>query len=233
MSNIVLHKTEITQTAFANYFTNSSTGKIHLLYGDKRVFSLALLLASQVLIKNKPLAVIDGGNRFSVHTISQLARQYRINPDTLLKRIYVSRGFTPYQMEAAVNDRLAPFLKRIGSNTALIFGLLDTFYDEQVRFKEVEGMLRRILIHLDKLRKQGISILIVSKEWNVLPKERNQFLDLVKRVADTVYKLEDALPENGKQLETDDEIKFLVEKERKKDYGTHTTNIHRNNRQRN
>jgi hypothetical protein len=220
MSNIVIHKNVVTQLALMNDFTNLPSGKICLIYGDKRVFKLSLLLASQTLIKNKSLAVIDGCNRFDVHAISNFARQRRINPEVLLKRIYVSRGFTSYQMEAAINDRLVPFLKRLGSNTALIFGLLDTFYDEQVPFREVQGMLHRIITHLDRMRRQGISILLTSTEWNVLPKERNQLFDSLKQVADTVYKLATTSPEIvQKKLEINDEIKLLVEKERSKTYG--------------
>ena len=242
MSNIVVHKNVVTQFALMNDFANLPSGKICLLYGDKRVFSLSLLLASQALIKSKSLAVVDGCNRFNVHTISHFARQRRINPEALLKRIYVSRGFTSYQMEAAVNDRLAPFLERIGSNTALIFGLLDTFYDEQVPLREVQGMLRRIVVQLDKMRRQGISILLASTEWNVQPKERNQLFDSLKQVADTVYKLAVTAPEyvqqvtvdkNRKQkLELNNEIKLLVEKERSKEHGQNTPNIYKNNRRR-
>jgi hypothetical protein len=242
MSNIVVHKNVVTQFALMNDFENLPSGKICLLYGDKRVFSLSLLLASQALIKSKSLAVVDGCNRFNVHTISHFARQRRINPEILLRRIYVSRGFTSYQMEAAVNDRLTPFLERIGSNTALIFGLLDTFYDEQVSLREAKGMLGRVVIQLDKMRRQGISILLASTEWNVQPKERNQLFDSLKRVADTVYKLAVTAPENvqqvtvdknrKKKLEFNDEIKLLVEKERDKNYGQNTPNIYKNNRQR-
>jgi uncharacterized protein YdcH (DUF465 family) len=240
MSNIVVHKNVVTQFALMNDFADLPSGKICLLYGDKRVFSLSLLLASQALIKSKSLAVVDGCNRFNVHTISHFARQRRINPEVLLKRIYISRGFTSYQMEAAVNDRLVPFLERIGSNTALIFGLLDTFYDEQVPFREAKGMLQRIVIQLDKMRRQGISILLASTEWNVQPSERNQLFDSLKQVADTVYKLAVTAPEyvqqvtadkNRKQkLEFNDEIKLLVEKERSNEYGKNASNVYENNR---
>ncbi len=232
MSDIVIHKNVVTQLVLMNDFANLPSGKICLLYGDKRVFQLSLLLASHALVKSKSLAVVDGCNRFDVHAISRFARQRRINPEVLLKRIYVSRGFTSYQMEAAVNERLVPFLKRIGSNTALIFGLLDTFYDDQVPFREAQGMLQRIVTQLDAMRRQGISILLASTEWNVQPKERNRLFDSLKQVADTVYKLAAVSSEATPKIDVNDEIKLLVEKERSKEHGTHTSYIHKNNRRR-
>ncbi len=232
MSDIVIYKNVVTQLSLMNDFASLPSGKICLLYGDKRVFQLSLLLASNALLKNKPLAIIDGCNRFDVHTITNFARQRRISPEVLLKRIFVSRGFTSYQMEAAVNDRLVPFLNRIGSNTALIFGLLDTFYDNQVPLREVKGMLRRIVIQLDKMRRQGFSILLTSKEWNVLPTERNQLFDSLKQIADTVYRLVAVASEVAPKIDVNDEIKLLVEKERSKKYGQNTAYIHKNNRQR-
>jgi hypothetical protein len=242
MSGIVVHKNVVTQLALMNDFTKLPSGKICLLYGDKRVFQLSLLLASHALLKNKSLAVVDGCNRFSVYSISYFARQHHFDPERLLRRIFISRGFTSYQMEAVVNDKLVPFLNRVNSNTALIFGLLDTFYDEQVPFREVKGMLRRIIIQLDRMRRQGFSILLASTEWDIRPRERNQLFDSLKQVADTVYKLAAECPEGfqrvvknkdrgQKNIDIQDEIKLLIEKERSKNCGTHTAYIHKDNRQ--
>ncbi|MDI6804603.1 MAG: hypothetical protein QME58_12295 [Bacteroidota bacterium] len=218
MQNIIVHSRTITQAAFTNEFTDSPAGSIFFIYGSKRIFPLSLTLAAHALIKGKSIAVVDGCCRFDVHTITNFARQRRINPDILLKRIYISRGFTSYQMEAAINNRLAQFLKKINSNTVMIFGLLDTFYGEQVPFYQVNNMLQRIVVHLKQMKEKGISILLASEERKVLPKERNQFFDLLKQNADTIYQL----------LEDSDDIKQI----RNKNYGTHTPNIHKNNRQR-
>lgn len=219
MHNIIVHSQTITQATFTNEFTDLPAGSIFLIYGSKRIFPLSLLLASHVLIKGKSIAIVDGCCRFDVQTISNFARQRRINPEILLKRIFISRGFTSYQMEAAINNRLELFLKKINSNTVLIFGLLDTFYDEQVPFYQVKNMLQRIVVHLNRMKEKGISILLASEERKVLPKERNQFFDILKQNADTIYQL----------LEENNDIKLL----RSKNYGTHTANIHKNNRRRN
>jgi hypothetical protein len=93
-------------------------------------------------------------------------------------------------MEQAIANRLPAFLETIHSNTAMIFGLLDTFYDEQAPFREVQQILRRLLLVLQGMKADGISLLLTCTEWNVLPKERNQLFATLKSGMDRVYRLE-------------------------------------------
>jgi hypothetical protein len=164
-------------------------GKIVLLFGDGAVFPLALRMAAQVMADGSPVAVVDGGNRFNVHLLSRFARERRLNADDFLQRIYISRGFTCYQMEQAVIHRLPSFLQRINAHTALIFGLLDTFYDDQAPLREVQQILLRVLNALQQMKTSGTSILLVSREWNVEPKERNALFTTLKDGMDGVYRL--------------------------------------------
>jgi hypothetical protein len=164
-------------------------GKVCLLYGNDLIFQFSLRMAAFAMAKGMPIAVVDGCNRFNVHLLSRFARERRIDPDEFLHRIYISRGFTCYQMEQAVSSRLPPFLESIDSNIAMIFGLLDTFYDEQASFREVQQILRRLLGTFAEIRTKGVSVLLACTEWNVLPKERNQLFTTLKSGADTIYRL--------------------------------------------
>jgi hypothetical protein len=166
-------------------------GKVCLLYGDKPIFNLSLRMAAYAMAQGSPVAVVDGCNRFNVHLLSRFARERRINPDEFLRRIFISRGFTCYQMEQAVGSRLPVFLESIGSNVAMIFGLLDTFYDEQASFREVQQILRRLLVTLQEIKASGVSVLLACTEWNVLPKERNQLFTTLKTGMDAIYRLKD------------------------------------------
>ncbi len=165
-------------------------GKIYLLYGDNLIFQLSLRMAAHAMAKGRPIAVVDGCNQFNVHLLSRFARERRLDPDRFLHRIFISRGFTCYQMEQAIANRLPSFLKAIHSNTAMIFGLLDTFYDEQASFREVQHILKRLLLVLQGMKADGISVLLTCTEWNVLPKERNQLFTTLKGSMDRVYRLE-------------------------------------------
>ena len=164
-------------------------GKLCLLYGDHLIYQLSLRMAAYAMTQGTSVAVVDGCNRFNVHLLSRFARERRIDPDEFLRRIYISRGFTCYQMEQAVGNRLPLFLKSIGSNIAMIFGLLDTFYDEQASFREVQQILQRLLGMLQEIKQGGVSVLLACTEWNVLPKERNQLFATLKTGMDSIYRL--------------------------------------------
>jgi hypothetical protein len=164
-------------------------GKVCLLYGDHLIYQLSLRMAAHAMTQGTSVAVVDGCNRFNVHLLSRFARERRIDPDEFLHRIYISRGFTCYQMEQAVGNRLPLFLESIGSNVAMIFGLLDTFYDEQASFREVQQILQRLLGTLQEIKRGGVSILLACTEWNVLPKERNQLFTTLKTGMDNIYRL--------------------------------------------
>jgi len=190
MSIVQLSTSLVPCTTLTDRFRGPPPGKLFLLYGDPAVFTLSLTVASHALMQGSSIAVVDGANRFDVHLIGSIARRYALDPHAVLDRIFVSRGFTCYQMEAAVTRRLGPFLQRIRSNTALILGLLDTFYDEQAPFREVRQILDRVTSTLGELKSHGVSILLASQDWNVIPKERNQLLRTLKTRVDQVYRLE-------------------------------------------
>jgi hypothetical protein len=164
-------------------------GKIFLLYGDRSVFQLSLQMAAHAMAKEKPIAVVDGCNRFDVHALSRFARARKIDPGKFLSRIFISRGFTCYQMEQAIACKLPEFLRRIHSATALVFGLLDTFYDEQAPLHEVKQILQRLIRSLHDMKADGISVLLVCTERSVSPPERNRLFTTLRSCADRVYRL--------------------------------------------
>jgi hypothetical protein len=187
--------TSVPSNQLARFFAEPP-GKTVLLYGGDAIFSLALRMAAQAMADGSAVAVVDGGNRFNVHLLSRFARERRLNADDFLKRIFVSRGFTCYQMEQAVIHRLPAFLQRIDAHTALIFGLLDTFFDDQAPLREVQQILHRVLDALQHMKANGTSLLLVSREWNVAPKERNALFTTLKSGMDNTYRLS----ENGTAL---------------------------------
>jgi len=64
-------------------------------------------------------------------------------------------------MEQAIAHKLPAFLSTIHSNTALVFGLLDTFYDEQASLREVRQILQRLLGSFQEMKSKGVSLLLV------------------------------------------------------------------------
>ena len=226
MSNVIQHLSSpaISCNVLTDRFEDPPPGKLFLLYGNPAVFSLSLTVAAHALMQGSSIAVVDGANRFDVHLIGNVARRYALDPHTVLNRIFISRGFTCYQMEAAITRRLGPFLHNIQSNTALILGLLDTLYDEQAPFREVRQILVRVSETLEELKCRGVSILLASQDWNVIPKERNQLLRTLKTKVDQVYRLE-MNEENEPRL-------FLEPSQQRINHGTDRTDVHEHHRPR-
>jgi len=195
-------------------------GKTYLLYGDKPIFLLSLSMAAHGMAQGSSVAVVDGCNRFNVHFLSQFARERKLNIDDFLHRIFVSRGFTCYQMEQAIVHRLPSFLGTIDSRTAMIFGLLDTFYDQQAPLREVRQILHRVVVTLGEMKAKGISVLLVCRKLNVLPKERSELFTTLQAGVDTIYR-----------LQADDVPQLFLEKGALSN-GTHSANIHEHYRQR-
>ncbi|MGB2957395.1 MAG: hypothetical protein WBD30_00755, partial [Bacteroidota bacterium] len=140
----------IPYTTWVRQFKAPPPGKLYFLHGGDTVFRLSLSAAAYVLLNGVPLTLVDGTNRFDVYYIAEFARKVtsgRVGripaaPESLLDNIFISRAFTCYQMEALVTDRLPEFVRKVQSPVVIIFGLLDTFYDEQAPLFEVRESLR-------------------------------------------------------------------------------------------
>jgi len=215
-------------------------GKVFLLYGDRSIFQISLQMAAHSMAGSPELferrraggnsiAVVDGCNRFDVHALSRFARTRKIDPNKFLNRIFISRGFTCYQMEQAIVHKLPTFLVNINAHTALIFGLLDTFYDEQASLREVQQILQRLLVSFQKMKSAGVSLLLVCLERTIASPERNQLFTTLKSGVDRVYKLD--TNEQG-------EFQLFLESQKiipaiqligrgETDHGTNRTNIHK------
>lgn len=176
-------------------FQSAPPGKLFCLHGDNSVFRLSLYAASHALLRGVPIALVDGTNRFDAYYIAEFARKVasqrlvkgRVTPEQLLERIYIARGFTCYQMEATITERLPAFLQRVHAPIAIIFGLLDTFYDEQAPLFEVKVSVQRILSALQKLKQRNIAVLLASNDMKLESKERNALFPTLKSGMDEVF----------------------------------------------
>ena len=181
------------QASYSNLvqrFNAAPPGKLYCLHGKTSgVFRVSLYMASNALLHGVPVALVDGTNRFDAYYIAEFARKVasrrlaRVTPEQLLRHIYVARAFTCYQMEATITERLPAFLKRSGAPVAIIFGLLDTFYDDQAPLFEVQAGVGRVMTALQQLKADNRAVLLASLDMKPESRERNQ---LFPRVASTM-----------------------------------------------
>lgn len=184
-------------TTLVHQFEAAPPGKLFCLHGDASVFRLSLHAASHTLLRGMPIALVDGTNRFDAYYIAEVARRVssrtrqRVMPEQLLKHIHVARAFTCYQMEATITERLPVFLKQRGAHVAVIFGLLDTYYDEQAPFFEVQASVARIIVALQQLKAGNVAVLLASLDMKLASKERNTLFPRVKAAMDHVLEVRD------------------------------------------
>ena len=187
----------IPHSALVQQFEQAPPGKLFCVHGDRSVFRLSLYAASHALLRGVPVALVDGTNRFDAYFIAEFARKVTsqtrkcVTPEELLKRIHIARAFTCYQMEATVTERLPAFLKQKGATIAIIFGLLDTFYDEQAPLFEVQASIGRIITALQRLKAENISVLLASQDMKLESKERNTLFPRVAAAMDYALAVSD------------------------------------------
>jgi hypothetical protein len=182
------------------------------------VTRFALHMAFAGIAREKPVVYLDGGNSFDPFLISKVARHAGLAPEDLLKRIYISRAFTCHQMHALVVDRLAGALNEFGADVAIVSGLLNTFYDEDVRFGEAYDLLKGATAEFARLAQGGARILLACPDTKLplasqqVDSRQRRFVNLLKTVADKALRIE------GK----DGETTYALEKPRVKNNGSLT-----------
>jgi hypothetical protein len=180
-------------------FKSAPPGKLYCLHGAGSVFRISLAAAAHVLLNGMPVTLVDGTNRFDAYYLAEFARKHagirrdgrRITPADLLDNIFISRAFTCYQMEAVITERLPAFVRKSGSPVVIVFGLLDTFYDEQAPLFEVRAGLRRVIDALRALRAAHVAVLLASLDVKLASKERNGLFPSLLSAMDRVYHVVD------------------------------------------
>jgi hypothetical protein len=197
-------------TQMMQQFKSSPPGKLYCLHGTGSVFRISLAAAAHVLLGGRPVTLVDGTNRFDVYFLAEFARKHagvhpdgrRITPESLLDNIFVSRAFTCYQMEAVITERLPVFVRRRGSPVVIIFGLLDTFYDDQAPLFQVKAGVERIMEALRRLRQDNVAVLLASLDVKLGSKERNVLFPRLMTAMDRVYRLDEDAGSQRIQPET-------------------------------
>jgi hypothetical protein len=90
-------------------------------------------------------------------------------------------------MEAVLTERLPAFVRSRQAPVVIIFGLLDTFYDEQAPLFEVRASLQRIMTSLRRLSREHVSVLLASADAGPVPSDRQGLMRGVLAGMDKVF----------------------------------------------
>lgn len=133
--------------------------------------------------RGERLGVLIGHNRFDVYSLARLASEHGLDPRPILERIELSRAFTCHQLHRRILTLGAPHTRRWSA--LFVLGLLDTFYDEDVKQHEAKRLLYESLRKLKEIAGGGLPVLITASA----PQEtgREDFLGIVARQADMFW----------------------------------------------
>jgi hypothetical protein len=87
-------------------------GELVLLTGDASTSALSHLLAVRSQMPegsgglSSTVVWLDGGNTFDPYSITELSKELGLDPERILRRIYISRAFTCHQMSSLVLEKL-------------------------------------------------------------------------------------------------------------------------------
>lgn len=162
---------------------SSSSGKIILLYGDTALTRLALFGITRLALERRIIWVLDGANSFDAYFIARLARGLGCAPAEILARVRLSRAFTCYQMSELAMHKLAQSIAA-ESAAILCLGLIETFFDEDIRVGEAVRLLELTLAALADLARRGHTIIITAREPSI--GERAMLFEMLKAAAQVV-----------------------------------------------
>jgi hypothetical protein len=203
-------------------------GAVHLLHGHSSAHTAALLFACA---SRRPVAVIDGSMRFNSYLISRLSTFLGLVPKETLARVHVTRSFTAFQTEAAVTSKLPRFLSATPCPLVVVTGLLDTYYDEQVKPPECRESLGRVMRTFAGLARRGTHVLIADVDVaSAAPPGKAGLFALVRNGADESLILKyDGGPGTiaGAVFYLDHDLNF----NRRPLYGTQQRHLHADHRQ--
>lgn len=152
-------------------------GGVYLLYGDAVVEKIALELAASYLLTGERVFWVDGGNSFNPYALTEAAKRLNLDPHPLLRRLFVARAFTVYQLGALVARRLKPALEKYPGALGVIFDPLALCMDQDISRSEVLRVLRQIASDIKHLREKGKRLIVAS------PRQVEAFIDLLSAQA--------------------------------------------------
>lgn len=145
-------------------------GEIWLLHTPPREAMLSLVARMAL---SGPLLALDAANEFDAYRVARLIRGQTRHLDRTLSRVRVARAFTCYQVVALFEQLPATPVPHI------VFDLPATFYDESVTTGESRRLLRVVLDHVERLRRNAPMVI------SVRPARGGRRTELLQAVIDT------------------------------------------------
>ena len=165
-------------------FLGFQRGDFAVLFGHPICRTLLFLLGVRCQLPlrkgglNSRVVYIDGGNSFDPYGVSSIAREYGLEPKSVLERVLVSRAFTAYQLAALVFEKLERTLKKCRGKLVIISDVTGLFLDRDVPKKEGMDIFMKMIWYLSELASRRRAI-VVASNFHRPYSSRSLFLDAV------------------------------------------------------
>ena len=170
-------------------------GSLVLLEGDLSASSLSHLLAvrSQLPMKkgglDSPVIWLDGGNTFNLYGITEFSKDLGLDPERVLKSIYLSRAFTCYQMSSLVLEKLWDAVKRFKSKFVVISDLPYLYLESDIPKREAAKAFAPVVEELRTSPKvRDVLILTTALEYT-FAERWGQIHEILASSADVILRM--------------------------------------------
>jgi len=149
-------------------FGGLKLGELVVFHGSwaSRILSELLCVRSQLPHSegglDSTVVFIDGGNIFDPYFVSETARQFGLNPEEVLRKIWISRAFTGYQLTALIMEELPKILSREGSRLVVISDIANLYCDPDIGVWEAKKTFNRVTLFLWELVRQKNTLLVTT-----------------------------------------------------------------------
>jgi hypothetical protein len=172
-------------------------GDLVLLEGDISASSFSHLLSvrSQLPAEEGGLGStviwLDGGNTFNPYSITEFSKGLGLDPERVLKGIYLSRAFTCYQMSSLVLEKLWGGVERFRSRLVVISDLPFLYTGSDIPGKGAAKAFEPVIEELRSSPKRK-KVLILTTSLEHPPAERGTRIpEILASNADIVLRMQE------------------------------------------
>ncbi|MEM3551345.1 MAG: hypothetical protein QXN87_09155 [Candidatus Bathyarchaeia archaeon] len=142
-------------------------GDFGVLYGDEASTWTFLLCVRSIMPPasrglGSPVVFVDGGNSFNPYLVADFARRYGFEPCGVLKKIYVSRAFTAYQLYSLIMERLEPFLESVNARLLVVSEVASLFLDRDMPKTEAEELFVKVCSKLSDIASKKKTVVLAT-----------------------------------------------------------------------
>lgn len=137
-----------------------------MLYGNSAVLSLSSLLCVRAQLPSQlgglgsDVIFVDGGNTFRLYHVSRIAQLHQLDPKQVLKRIYISRAFTAYQMTSIVFERLKETVEKYQAKLVVISDIAGLYLDKGIPTEEAKRVFSHLTTYLSRFAEENQLIIL-------------------------------------------------------------------------